>query len=286
MKNPMKQNLLILFGWMVVCIVFLAACEESGGADVALTDQEEVNIFEDANLTNSLAEEDLEITNMAADTKESTNGRSGGDHLQCAEITRDEDQKLVTIDFGDGCVGPYGRERSGKILIQYGGEFNDNMANRIISFENYVVNNKGISGTIELRDFNRNDSGNLTATRKMNEYTVTFPDGNSFTINGSTTRAWLEGEGDGDPTTNVIQTTGSYEGVSTRGRSFTHVITEPIIANFACKAEGGFLRVSGVKEMTKAAGNNSRTRTINYGDGTCDNEIVVTINDRTFTITE
>jgi hypothetical protein len=64
------------------------------------------------------------------------------------------------------------------------------------------------------------------------------------------------------------------------------VITEPIIAQFSCRAEGGFLRVSGVKEMTKSAGDRSRTRVINYGDGTCDNEITVTINDRTFTITE
>jgi hypothetical protein len=64
------------------------------------------------------------------------------------------------------------------------------------------------------------------------------------------------------------------------------VITEPIVAQFSCRAEGGFLRVAGVKEMTASGNNFSKKRSIDYGDGTCDNEITVTINDRTFTITE
>lgn len=282
----MKQNYLILLGWIVVIAVMMSACDESG-ADTNVSDQEDVELFNDATFSNTLADEDLELSTIAAESADELgNGRTSNQHLACADVSLDRENKIITIDFGDGCIGPFGRERSGKIIITFGGEFNDQLANRVITFEKYVVNNKGISGTIELRDLNRNAEGNITATRRLNEYTITYPDGNTFTLNGSTTREWLEGEGDGNPATNVIQLTGSYEGVSTRGRTFTHVITEPIIAKFSCRAQGGFLRVSGVKEMTASGNNFSKKRSIDYGDGTCDNEITVTINDRTFTITE
>jgi hypothetical protein len=246
-------------------------------------------LFSEATLTNTLADEDIEFVEMITETDAISGGRSLNSHLpECAEVSLDSENKKVTIDFGDGCIGPFGRERSGKVIVSYGGEFNDQMANRVITFENYFVNNRQITGAIELRNFNRNQEGFITATRTLSDYKVTFPDGNSVTVNGSMMREWIEGEGDGDPTTNVIRLTGSYEGISTRGRTYTHTITEPVIARFSCRAQGGFLRTAGVVEMIRSNENldKQRVRKILYGDDTCDNTFTVIINDREFTITE
>jgi hypothetical protein len=39
--------------------------------------------------------------------------------MQCPVITHDVLNTKIIIDFGDGCVGPYGRERRGKIIVTY-----------------------------------------------------------------------------------------------------------------------------------------------------------------------
>jgi hypothetical protein len=201
------------------------------------------------------------------------------------EVIKNEEAKTITLDFGEGCVGPYGRERSGKVIITYSGTFGDNLANRVITFEDYFVNDKQITGKLELRDFNVSANSNLTLTRKAIDYAVHFPNGNTFTLNGSTTIEWLEGEGDFDRSNNVLMITGSYTGVSSRGRNVSFEITEPVIVSFPCGEEGKFLRVDGKTELRVSNAVGARVRTVDYGDGDCDETIVVTINDRIFTIT-
>ncbi len=203
----------------------------------------------------------------------------------CAVVTNDKTNKILTIDFGTGCTGTYGRTRSGKILIQYSGILGDSTANRTITFENYKVNGKSIEGTIEVKDILKNSAGNLQATRKLTDLKVTFPSGKSVTVNGSRTREWIAGAGDGNPDNNKFKITGTLEGVTSTGRSFTQEITTPIVVDFACAKDGKFARVSGVVEFTKVGGYGTRKRTVDYGDGTCDNTIKVTTFRRTYTIT-
>ena len=286
MKKSIKFTLHTLILAMIT--VYFTACDNEENTSIDTSD-EDIEIFSEATIANTFADEDLELVEILTETGLTSGGRSVSIHLpSCAVITTDQENMQIIIDFGASCIGPFGRERSGKIIVSYGGEFNDQMANRIVTFENYTVNNRSITGKILLRDFNRNESGHLTATRSLENFTVTFPDGNSVTINGSMLREWIEGEGDRDPATNVIRLTGAYEGISTRGVKFSHTITEPVIARFACRAQGGFLRTAGVVEMIRSAENRDRQRVrrIIYGDDTCDNTYTVVINQRAFTITE
>jgi len=282
-NSTLRALALLLFAF------YVTACNNDEDIASIDTSQEDVEIFSEATSANTMADEDLEFVELVMGDDAVIGGKSAGTHLPaCATVDRDAENKIITIDFGEGCIGPFGRERSGKIIVTYGGEFNDNLANRTISFDNYKVNNRAISGLIQLRNLNRSQEGFLTGTRSLENYKVTFPDGNSLTLNGSMMREWIEGEGDGDPTTNVIRLTGSYEGISTRGRQYTHTIVEPVIARFACRAQGGFLRTAGIIEMIRTNENidKQRVRKILYGDDTCDNTFTVIINDREFTINE
>lgn len=204
----------------------------------------------------------------------------------CAVITNDTESNILTIDFGTGCVGPYGRTRSGKIIVAYSGEINDGISNRIITFEDYEVNNRGVSGSIELRDITSNIDGTVSSTKKLIGLTITFPNGQSVSYTGNRTRRWTHGVLDGDPYNNVFEITGSVDGIWSNGRTFTHRITETIVSDWSCAASGGFARVSGVVEVERLGGFVQRKRITRYGDGTCDNSIVVIIGTRQFVITE
>ena len=261
-------------------LLFAQSCDDE--KETPVSEQEEVAIADDSNSAENTMDEDVQAFEEAIAESSSDGGRVS---TGCAVVIRNAEAKTITLDFGTGCVGPYGRERSGKVIITYGGEFDDHLANRVITFEDYFVNNKEITGKIELRDVNLNEEGNITFTRKMIGYTVHFPDGNTFELNGSTTVEWLEGAGDDDRTNDVLRITGSHVGESTRGRKVEFTIIEPVIASFACRAEGKFLRVEGKTEIKISSAGGARVRTVNYGDGTCDDTIVITVNNKVLTIT-
>lgn len=279
METRKNSSIVLKIVTLALLLITLFSCREAD--EDAITEQEEVQIASESSSSESLTDEEImAIEEELVLNPEGGRVSSGG----CAVVTRDEAAKTITLDFGSGCIGAFGRERSGKIVITYGGEFGDNLANRVISFDNYYVNDKGITGTIELRDFNTDASGNLTATRKRNDLTVHFPGGTTFTSNGSVTITWLEGQGDSDTTNDILQITGSYTGVSSRGRTVTHTITEPIVVNFACYSAGGFARTDGRTEL-RISGVRERVRVVDFGDGTCDGTITVSINGKVHTIT-
>jgi hypothetical protein len=280
----MKTKLFLKTSLMAIMCIALVATSCSDDETLVDNETEEAEMAELASVGENESDDVLEVL----DQVEMSEGGSESARVNqlCAVVTNDAENKILTIDFGDGCVGPYGRTRSGKILIAYSGEVNDGISNRIITFENYVANNRAVTGSIELRDIVVNENGTISSTKKLVALTITFPNGQFVIYNGSRTRLWTEGVRDGDPTNNVFEITGSVEGTWSNGGTFTHAIVEPIISNWACAAEGGFARVAGVVEIERLRGFVKRKRVIRYGDGTCDNTIVVIIGTRTFEINE
>jgi hypothetical protein len=278
----MKTNW-IDFSWRKITIgAFLMAATMIGCKDRSEDFSDEEAITENSAIGDNEADDASQISYSGE--FDSKTGRTEKSLPSCAIVTNDKDKKMLTIDFGSGCVGAYGRTRSGKIIILYNSTLGDSLANRTITFDNYKVNNKSITGMIELRDISKNVEGNLQATRRVTDLKITFPNGKFVTFNGSRTREWIAGAGDTDATNNKYRITGTLTGISSTGRTFTHEITVPVIVDFACAKAGKFARVAGVVETTKVGGFGERKRTVNYGDGTCDNEITVITFRRTYTI--
>lgn len=279
----MKTKFFLKTGVMAVFCIALAATSCSDDETLMDNESEEAEMAGLASVGENESDDVLEVVeeveislagNEAARTNE-----------MCALVTDDPENKILTIDFGSGCVGPYGRTRSGKIIVNYsGGAINDGVSARIITFENYVVNSRAITGSIELRDINEHEDGTISSTKKLIGLTTTFPNGQFVSFTGSRTRLWTEGVRDGDPSNNVFEITGSVEGVWSNGRTFTHRITETIISDWSCAASGGFARVSGVVEVERLGGFVKRKRITNYGNGECDGTITVTIGTRIFEI--
>ncbi len=271
--------------------------------------QDDANLFDNEEEEAALAEQTSEgdddsddVLELANDAEEGLSGSDAGrvaeGDLLCAVVTKDEESKTVVIDFGDGCIGPYGKERSGKIIITYSTTLGDSVGNRIITFDNYVVNNKGISGEIELRDISivfvagTEEIDYIQNVKSLHDFTVTFPNGQSVVYNGSRTRKWTAGIFDGDLTNNEYEITGEVIAVWSTGRVVTHTIVSPIISQWSCRAnESGFARIDGLAEVT-IQGFVNRVRSVDYaypneqGQGVCDNEILVKIGNRSFVVTE
>src|SRR5688572_29854918 len=148
-----KLSLRIVFGVLLLSIVCLESCEEA--KDAILSAEEEISVAQKSTVTDNMADEELlfyeESTSISGE-----GGRRRED--ECVVVTRDSTLKKVTLDFGDGCVGPYGRERSGKVLIQYAASLDSRTSSREVTFDNYFVNNKKVEGLVKLSASTRNSS--------------------------------------------------------------------------------------------------------------------------------
>ena len=276
-----KFTLLIL--GIVVAILTMQSCQEDETAE--LTRDEEIAITENTTFSEDVSDEDIEIAN-SAEIEAGLQGEALRESSpeKCFATTWNADTRILTIDFGEGCVGPYGRQRRGKLIVSYSEEGNYYTADRTITFDNYFVNGNQITGELSVEKAVINEEGFYENNYTVN-YTILFNGGNTFTLNGSRRREWIAGVLDGDFSNNVFRITGGLTGISTRGVSWSHQIIEPLIADFNCRSEGNFLYTHGIKEISYSNNRRTRTRTVDYGDGTCDRSYTIAINNDVITIT-
>jgi hypothetical protein len=195
--------------------------------------------------------------------------RPFGGKFTCGVIEIDLNAQEIMIDFGEGCESADGVTRSGKIFISYSDKRHIPGAVITTTFENYVVNNIGIDGTRTLRNVS-----NATERQRAFEITIeggqiTFPDGSTRTFAGTRTRTWSIEESSDEVTLTV---TGSMSGVNRNGAQFVNSIDEPLVYKKSCRQVGTKVAISGVRSLTR----NDQTLMIDYGDGACDNVVVIT----------
>lgn len=245
------------------------ACQQDpdGFSDVSL---DELDISTEVAAEASLEEIDL-IAEAGMETlNESSGGRMGRDDvLDCAEVTWDYENQVITVDFGDGCEGPNGVIKSGKMFIEYDQRKYLPGAYRIITFEDFFVDSVQVEGVRKL--VNTTDS---TSTLRF-EVTLTggklsFPDGTTYTREGEHIRNWFRTE---DRQNDYATLTGTADGVNRRSLDYQVEILEELVFTRACRRGRIIVPVSGVIQKTVG----DKVATIDFGDGECDNIAVVTV---------
>ena len=262
----------------IASILLIATISCKDELDKVKSVDDELAIMKSSTLAEGILDEELVTFDEATISAE-----EGREKSHCPTVEKDIEAKTVTLDFGTECVSEIGRKRSGKVIVNYSGSIQTG-AIKTITFDSYYVNGHRLSGTIVVTSLGRDDEGNITTERTLDDFIILFESGELFTINGSTTRVWIAGEGDGIPGNEQFEITGSYDGEDDKGNTFTRQITSPIIADWGCLSEDKFVRVSGEITMTINIGPNETVRVLDYGDGECDNTVTVTINGQTFTI--
>jgi len=200
--------------------------------------------------------------------KNDTNGES----LKCATVIHDKNNRTITIDFGTtGCVGKDARTRKGKITIVYSGEgkFYQTVGNSFTTtYTNYEVDGIKINGKRT-----STYKGENTIEIKVEDASLTYPDGKKITWKATRTRKQTAGLGTRRWNDDKFTINGTSEGVTREGTKFKADLKDLVI-DLTCPV--GFKRfpTSGTRTVSFGA-NYENSRTVDFGSGTCDLKLMV-----------
>ena len=247
--------------------VIFFSCEDSGIDEMEVQSVGSLDITSEETITSAMEDADV-ISDAGFDSFSDAGGRGIRDEiLDCAAVTHDTVNNVITIDYGEGCEGPRGRIRSGKIIVTYsGGRRFAVGAFREVTFEGFVIDSTQIEGTRTHRVTSVDTtSSTITTEIALEGGKVTFGDGTTATREASRTRVW-------NRTENTTTVNGSARGVNREGVAYTMDIVEELVFARDCWFGRVFVPISGVKVFTTA----DQEVTIDYGDGECDNIATVT----------
>lgn len=173
------------------------------------------------------------------------------------------------LTYNTGFVGNDGISRTGSLNITTLKRWSTFGNTVTIDLVNFVVN-----GSVTY-------SGQIRITR-TNSLTVTCEVVNGHCTNGSWnidysgTKTLTQTGGQNTPiieADDVYEITGNSSGVNREGRAFTTNITNPLVKKSSCK-----YITSGSLDLTP---DGFKTRTVDFGSGTCDDDATYTVNGQT-----
>lgn len=258
-------------------IIFSSCSEEDGGSDINDALLEQLDADAEAALESNY--EDAEIIAEAGLASLETVGRIERDTvISCAIVTHDQENKTVTIDYGDECVIRGGRVLSGKIIVVYNERKLIPGAYRIVTFEDFYIDGVKVEGTRTWTNVAESLDENFTFNTTLEGGKLSFPDETTATRDANHTKEWLRAN---NPLNDEFHVIGSAEGSTRSDIRYEVEILEALVFKRGCRAQRVFIPVSGIKQITHG----EDIAIINYGDGDCDNEVTITINGETFTKT-
>ncbi|MFI5149775.1 MAG: hypothetical protein ACHQRM_08595 [Bacteroidia bacterium] len=264
---------------------------------------------------NALAEHTVsDMTEMSAQASDGSSGLAsyrvepGYDPvlaLGCATVAYNAAAKTDTITFnGSMCMD--GKTRSGQLILNWSGStggavhYRDPGFSCSITSNNYVVNNyavninnKTVTNTTPsgFNPMTTNETwainANISVTKPSGGGTFTWICSRVKTLLNTSDTSVFHGVG---PTSRAITwskarigVTGSANGTTATGLTYTATITNQLIRDFGgCNISGQHPFIKGTIQFTPSG---HPTRTIDYGNGTCDLTYTVTVNGNTYTLT-
>ena len=288
-----KIKNLLLVGF-IATFALLTACQQ----DINL---EETDAIDDQSLNDNINIEDTfdEITDIntqvleanaeeldkaAKDTKDSVRVRTRTWYCDSVRviITRLNNGRKVVINFGEeGTVCKDGKTRKGRIIMVFQKRHMLPGGRTTTTFDGYSVNNVAVAGTKVVTRIVDED-GKPKHRIQVSDASLDFPDGTQISWESNRVRVWRQGfftpfklEDD------VFSLSGTYEGNNRRGFDYSMQTSTPLIYKATCWLQGFTLPTAGTVELKSE---NRSARTIDFGDGSCDNEFTITIGDQTFAI--
>jgi hypothetical protein len=210
----------------------------------------------------------------------STGVENTATNLGCAIYSFDDTipgqyPKTLTLDFGSGCTSADGILRSGKLIYLFSANLLSPGATASVTFNQYVVNGYGILGTYSIT----NNSSNLgiSISTQVTNGIITYPSKTNYHYSGN--RSYVMTAGSTTPyniSDDVYSVTGNSSFSDSYGSSLVCNITTPLVKPVICHYV-----TSGVISFIY---DNSVNGTVDFGDGTCDNQATLKIG-TTFTKT-
>ena len=207
---------------------------------------------------------------IAPDNGRSEMGR--GESLRCAEVSHDEENKIIEIVFDGTCEGAGGHVKSGKVIITCNDRRYIPGSFRSVTFEDFFFDDVQVEGTRTITNISESIESAIVFNIKTEGGKLTFPDGTFISREADHTRTWERAT---SPLNDVVRLIGNASGVRRDGVAYTSDITTELVFQASCIASGtARIPVSGVKELNW----NDNSLIVDFGDGTCDNLASFTLN--------
>ena len=287
----MKTKILIL--GFALSLTLLSCNKEDKGSSISADDAKTSAKIDAMNDDVSNIIEEQETMTYDNPTSDKTADLQQSEFTTCATITRvpafgtapTVGQTVTkTIDFGTtGCTLNNGNVVSGRIIITF--VFQPEATSHTItySFDNFFHNgiefngDKTFTRTMITTVANPNPHPQVTMTMDL---TATLPNGGVYTRVGTRVREIIEGFGTIIFADNIYKITGSWVTTTPSGATQTSTITTPLRVKMSCIAVHKPLTVFGIITIVR----NDTTATLDFGDGTCDNLAVLTVNGNSYNI--
>ena len=180
------------------------------------------------------------------------------------------------IKYGTNCQCPDGKTRSGTLRCVFDTAWDSNNPTMTMYLENYYVNGVHFEGTMAITK----NTSSRTFTQTMTDGKCSKHSGTDWEILYNCTRSmtWTAGYNTpADPNDDVFTFTGTASGTDRNGINFTVNVITPIEKRGDCR-----YITKGIFEVVPEGKN---TRTVDFGNGTCDNKATLKIKNSTFTFT-
>jgi hypothetical protein len=273
-KSIFSVKTLLIVGSFAV----LVACKKNTASEDPTTESTAITTSANDDNTADAAFMDLkEVTDQTG--LEATNVKGiDSTKYPCAKITTSVDTVLktitATIDFGtENCLCKDGKYRKGKIQVKVTGNKNIVGSTVVYTADNFFVNNNGVSGTKTVTIVGEKSFRIVVANGK-----VTKADGGIVTWNTDRTRTMTAGfETPLDFTDDVFEIAGTSSGINASGNAYKFTTITPLVKAVGCQwIKSGKLKIERAGKLDA---------TVDYGDGTCDDQGTVTVANTTKAIT-
>jgi hypothetical protein len=180
-------------------------------------------------------------------------------------------QGVLTIDFGTtGCTDLRGNIRTGKLIFTYNGRRFKPGSTVVTTTDNYTINGILIEGIRTLT----NVSGSTQEAPKFNAVLengkATFlADGTTAERESNITWQWIRAANPAEDYL-VIDQSSTANGTTRGGRTYAVSLSKPLKYKRFCG-----IAVEGIKTYII---DGTKEITIDYGDGTCDKSVVISVN--------
>ncbi|MDA3910566.1 MAG: hypothetical protein PF448_04325 [Bacteroidales bacterium] len=281
-----------LFAYLIAfsfAAFLFSACEKDDDDDdnqdnTQITNEQALQVISDyAIAQNMFAEATDEADNAARVSDDSLENNKGGKavrdgsypEISITPFDLETWPKTIRVDYGPiNMMCEDGRNRRGIINIVATDFYRNSGSELTTTFEDFYQNNYKVEGTRICTNNGENTAGNLTYGLIVNDGHITTPESKHIYYEENTVREWVAGEETLlNPWDDNYLITGDQTGVSSDSIDYQLNIhtTSPLDVLVACKwVRAGLLDLD-IEDFP--------TITINYGDGTCDNQATATIYD-------
>lgn len=260
----MKSKALKIFATLFISVLFFASCEND---ETTSTDEFSTESVQKSSEIDVVSENLSNIIELVYVLEEGLGSKQKSDPFLPDCLTKtiviNGNARNVTLDFDD-CDMPNGDHLDGMVTISYVRDPQAHTKTITYAMSDFYFNDIGIEGGGTILREKMNDNGNPQSTNNQ-DITVTWPNGFAAHRVGEVLTEWIEGFGTLFWSDNVFSTTGNWTTEFPNGDVNTGLVTTALRKEMSCR----FI-VSGVITLT----HNTAEGTLDFGDGTCDNEAV------------